>query len=141
MWPKFAHALGHDEWLEKPEFKRVEDRVKNRTILDPMVSDATREFTCDELMEKMIEAKIPASPVRTVADVANDPHFRDVRRMYTDVDHPELGEVRITNQAIHMSETNPYVRGCSPCSGSTMRRSTPPSATMPMRSPACTRKA
>ena len=93
------------------------NRVKNRTILDPMVSDATREFTCDELMEKMIEAKIPASPVRTVADVANDPHFRDVRRMYTDVDHPELGEVRITNQAIHMSETNPYVRGCSPLLG------------------------
>lgn len=117
MWPKFAHALGHDEWLEMPEFKRVEDRVKNRTILDPMVADATREFTRDELMEKMIEAKIPASPVRTVADVANDPHFRDVRKMYADVEHPELGEVRITNQAIHMSETNPYVRGCSPLLG------------------------
>lgn len=117
MWPKFAHALGHDEWLEMPEFKRVESRVKNRTILDPMVADATREFTRDELMEKMIEAKIPASPVRTVADVANDPHFRDVRKMYADVEHPELGEVRITNQAIHMSETNPYVRGCSPLLG------------------------
>lgn len=114
MWPKFAHALGHDEWLEMPEFKRVEDRVKNRTLLDPMVADATRAFTRDELMEKMIEAKIPASPVRTVADVSNDPHFRDVRKMYSDVEHPELGEVRITNQAIHMSETNPYVRGCSP---------------------------
>ena len=117
MWPKFAHALGHDEWLEMPEFKRVEDRVKNRTLLDPMVADATRAFTRDELMEKMIEAKIPASPVRTVADVSNDPHFRDVRKMYSDVEHPELGEVRITNQAIHMSETNPYVRGCSPLLG------------------------
>lgn len=117
MWPKFAHALGHDEWLEMPEFKRVEDRVKNRTLIDPMVAEATSQFTQDELMEKMIAAKIPASPVRTVAEVANDPHFCDVRKMYADVAHPELGTVRITNQAIHMSETTPYVRGCSPLLG------------------------
>ena len=95
----------------------MEDRVKNRTLIDPLVAEATSQFTQDELMEKMIAAKIPASPVRTVAEVANDPHFRDVRRMYADVEHPELGTVRITNQAIHMSETTPYVRGCSPSLG------------------------
>ena len=117
MWPKFAHALGHDEWVDMPEFKNVEDRVRNRKILDPMVAEATSQFTKDELMEKMVEAKIAAGPIMTVADVANDPHFRDVRNMYADVEHPELGTVRITNQAIHMSETNPYVRGCSPLLG------------------------
>ena len=117
MWPKFAHALGHDEWLEMPEFKRVEDRVKNRKLLDSMVADATAQFTKDELIEKMVEAKIAAGPVMTVADVANDTHFRDVRNMYSNVEHPQLGIVRITNQAIHMSETNPYVRGCSPLLG------------------------
>lgn len=117
MWPKFAHALGHDEWLEMPEFKRVEDRVKNRQLLDTVVAEATAHFTKDELIEKMVEAKIAAGPVMTVADVANNPHFRDVRNMYSDVEHPQLGTVRITNQAIHMSETNPYVRGCSPLLG------------------------
>ena len=117
MWPKFAHALGHDEWLEMPEFKRVEDRVKNRQLLDTVVAEATAHFTKDELIEKMVEAKIAAGPVMTVADVANDPHFRDVRNMYSDVEHPQLGTVRITNHAIHMSETNPYVRGCSPLLG------------------------
>ncbi len=117
MWPKFAHALGHDEWLEMAEFKKVEDRVKNRTLLDSMVAEVTSQFTKDELMEKMVEAKIAAGPVMTVADVANDPHFRDTRSMYSDVQHPELGTVRITNQAVHMSETNPYVRGCSPLVG------------------------
>lgn len=117
MWPKFAHALGHDEWLEMPEFKRVEDRVKNRQLLDTVVAEATAHFTKDELIEKMVEAKIAAGPVMTVANVANDPHFRDVRNMYSDVEHPQLGTVRITNQAIHMSETNPYVRGCSPLLG------------------------
>ena len=53
----------------------------------------------------------------TVADVANDAHFRDVRGMYADVEHPQAGTVRITNQAVRMSETTPYVRGCAPVLG------------------------
>lgn len=43
--------------------------------------------------------------------------FRDERDMYSDVEHPELGTVRITNTAIKMSETSPYVRACSPLLG------------------------
>ena len=34
-WPKFAHILGHDEWIDMPEFQRVEDRVKNRGCWTP----------------------------------------------------------------------------------------------------------
>lgn len=69
------------------------------------------------LLERLVEAKIAAAPVMTVADVANDPPFRDERSMYTEVTHPQLGPVRITNQAVKMSETNPYVRGCAPLLG------------------------
>lgn len=116
-WPKFAQLLGHDEWIKMPEFKNVEDRIKNRSMLDPLIAEATITFSKETLMQKLIEAKIAMAPINTVADVANDPHFRDQRQMYTDVEHPQLGSVRITNQAIKMSETNPYVRGCAPLLG------------------------
>ena len=116
-WPKFAHILGHDEWIDMPEFQRVEDRVKNRLLLDPMIAEETSKFEKNVLLERLAEAKIAAAPVMTVADVANDPHFRDERSMYTEVTHPQLGPVRITNQAVKMSETNPYVRGCAPLLG------------------------
>lgn len=43
-WPKFAHILGHDEWIDMPEFQRVEDRVKNRVLLDPMIAEETSKF-------------------------------------------------------------------------------------------------
>lgn len=116
-WPKFAHILGHDEWIDIPEFQRVEDRVKNRVLLAPMIAEETSKFEKNVLLERLAEAKIAAAPVMTVADVANDPHFRDERSMYTEVTHPQLGPVRITNQAVKMSETNPYVRGCAPLLG------------------------
>lgn len=61
--------------------------------------------------ESAAQAKIAAAPVQNVAQVAKDPYFRDEREMYTEVEHPQLGAVRITNAALKMSETNPYVRG------------------------------
>lgn len=116
-WPKFAHILGHDEWIDIPEFQRVEDRVKNRVLLDPMIAEETSKFEKNVLLERLAEAKIAAAPVMTVADVANAPPFRDERSMYTEVTHPQLGPVRITNQAVKMSETTPYVRGRAPLLG------------------------
>ncbi len=116
-WPKFAHLLGHDEWVDFPEFKSTETRVHNRSLLDGLIQSETVKYTKDELMEKLVRAKIAASPIQTVADVANDPHFRDEREMYAEVEHKQLGMVRITNQAIKMSETNPYVRCCAPLLG------------------------
>lgn len=116
-WPKFAHILGHDEWIGRAEFKNVEDRVKNRGLLDAMIAKETVKAERDALLKRLTEAGIAAAPIMTVADVANDPHFRDTRKMYADVEHPQIGAVRITNQAIHMSETNPFVRGCAPLLG------------------------
>ncbi len=116
-WPKFVHALGHDEWVEIEEFKRVDDRVRNRAMLDSMIAGETRRFEKEELIARLTGAGIAAAPVMTVADVANDAHFRDVRGMYADVEHPKAGTVRITNQAVRMSETTPYVRGCAPVLG------------------------
>lgn len=82
-----------------------------------MIAEETSKFEKNVLLERLVEAKIAAAPVMTVADVANAPPFRDERSMYTEVTHPQLGPVRITNQAVKMSETNPYVRGCAPLLG------------------------
>lgn len=69
----------------------MEDRVKNRVLLAPMIAEETSKFEKNVLLERLAEAKIAAAPVMTVADVANDPHFRDERSMYTEVTHPPAG--------------------------------------------------
>ena len=116
-WKKLATTLGHPEWVELPEFKTVELRVKNRKQLDEMISGETCKYNREELMSLFLGAKLPAAPILTIDQVSNDPHFRDVRNMYSDVQHPQLGTVRITNQPIKMSEANPYVRKCCPLLG------------------------
>ena len=74
-------------------------------------------MTNDELLGKLLREGLPAAPILNVAQVAENSHFRDTRQMYADVSHPQIGSVRITNQGIKMSQTNPYIRGCAPALG------------------------
>lgn len=116
-WRKLAATLGHSEWAELPAFATVDMRVKNRVQLDALIAAETVKYSKDELLAMLLEAKLPAAPMLTVAQVAEDPHFRDERGMFPQVEHPELSSVRITGPAIKMSRTNPHVRSCAPLLG------------------------
>lgn len=116
-WPKLARVLGKEDWIEDPEFATVDARVKNRLKLDALICAETSQLTNEELLEVLLEAGLPAAPILNVAQVARDTHFRDTRQMYADVEHPQIGEVRITNQGIKMTRTNPHIRGCAPTLG------------------------
>lgn len=116
-WEIFARAMDCNRWLADPRFINVHERVKNREILDEIISKETAKYTVDELLGRLLDAGLPAGPIMSVDKAANDPQFRDEREMFVDVEHPVLGNVTITNQGIKMSETSPYVRSCSPILG------------------------
>lgn len=116
-WKKLANALEHPEWLEDERFLTVDLRVKNREELDSLISQETVRYTTEQLMEILLKAKLPAAPVRSIEQVVSDPYFSDTRKMFDEVEHPQIGKVRITNQNIKMSETGPYIRGCAPTLG------------------------
>ena len=116
-WPKLARALGKEEWINDERVVTVDARVHNRVELDRIIEAETTQYGTDELVDKLLSVGLPVAPILNVAQVANTPHFRDERQMYVDVDHPQLGKVRITNQGIKMTETNPYVRSCAPTLG------------------------
>ncbi len=116
-WRKLCGVLGHPEWAEDPRFITVDGRVAHRQELDSAIGAETSRRTVQELLDALLAVGLPAAPVLHVDDVVSDPHFRDVRQMFADVEHPTLGTVRITNQCIKMSETSPYIRGCAPLLG------------------------
>lgn len=116
-WGIFARVMGCEHWLTDPRFITVDDRVKNRRILDEIISEETAKYTVDELLGKLLDVGLPVGPIMSIDRAANDPQFRDEREMFIDVEHPVLGNVTITNQGIKMSETSPYIRSCSPTLG------------------------
>lgn len=116
-WRTLAHALELDELIDLPQYATVDLRAKNREELDLLISEKTKRFTAAELMQLMLDVKLPASVIMNTEDVVTDPHFRNEREMFVSIDHPILGKVTVTNSPIKMSETNPYIKSGPPSLG------------------------
>lgn len=117
QWVTLCKVLGHPEWLEIPEFATNADRVLHKPELNALLADMFKGYTTEEAVDLLLEAGLPAAPILDVGQVVNNEHFAGAREMFTQVEHPQLGEVRIMNQSFKMSETNPYVRRRAPLLG------------------------
>lgn len=117
QWEKFSAILGHPEWVGYPQFATNAERVSNKLELNALIAAETVKYTTGEIVDKLLAVGLPAGPIYNVEDVVNDKHFSEARNMFTEIRHPELGNMKIMNQSFKMSETNPYVRGSSPLLG------------------------
>ena len=116
LWEKSCVVFGHEDWLTRPEYLTNADRVANHEMLDAEINEWMADKTVKEASDYLIAQGVPAAPIMDFAQIDADPHFSQ-RGLFTSVEHPELGKVRILNDAIRMSETNPHVRSCSPLLG------------------------
>lgn len=116
-WERLAKVLGCPQWLEREEFSDVAARTRNRDLLDRTIDQETRKYTVEELLSKLLDARLPAGEIYNVKQVVEHPHFNKERNMFVDVEHPRLGSLKVTNLPIHMSETPPKMYKCAPCLG------------------------
>lgn len=114
QWLKFCSLINHDEWAEMPEFLTNKDRVANKPMLNKMISEETVKYTTEEIITKLLSVGLPCGSVLNVEQALNDEHFLGSREIWTSVEHPRVGEMKIMNQGFKMSKTNPYVRNCAP---------------------------
>ena len=73
LFAAFCDALGVPELVDDPRFRTNPDRVANRAELVALLEDRTRARTSAELLEALVAAGVPASPVYDVAEAARQP--------------------------------------------------------------------
>lgn len=110
---EFCEMFQCEALASDSRFATGENRCKNRNLLIPLVQDALRRFTRQEILEKMIAAGIPCAPVLTVGEMIEDPHVK-ARNMIVDVDHPGVGKIKIPNMPFRMSQTPGTIRRVMP---------------------------
>ena len=71
MWQRCVDALG-DPSLDRPEFKRVLDRLRRRAELVEAVSAVTRRMTSREAVERLGAVKVNVAKVNNVGEAADD---------------------------------------------------------------------
>ena len=84
---KFVRVLGRPELAQDARFRTNADRVKNRAILVPFLTEVLRQQRRDDLLAALAPEGVPAGPINTVADVFADPQVV-ARRMRIDLPAP-----------------------------------------------------
>ena len=104
MWPLLCSAIDRIDLIDDPRCTDGWTRSLHWEALEPMVAEAIRGKTTAEWLEALEPLGIPCGPINTIDQVAHDPQALH-RGMFTDVPHPRLGSVRMTNTPVRLSRT------------------------------------
>ena len=113
-WPSFMKALGLEGLVDEPRFKDMRARAENCEELIAIFDKRFGEKGYDE-WDRMLRASgdFIFAPVQYRADLENDPQV--VANGYiTEVDHPVLGQVKLTSHPVRYSETPHSIRSVAP---------------------------
>lgn len=118
LFEVFCNQLLHrPELITDERFLDVPLRVKNNKAFKAIVEEWLKELTVAEAVEIVLGAGIPAGPILDLEQISHDPHIAGAREMFTEVDHPTAGRMKLNSSPIKMSETKAEIRSASPTLG------------------------
>jgi crotonobetainyl-CoA:carnitine CoA-transferase CaiB-like acyl-CoA transferase len=115
LWRTFCAMLDRPDLADHPDYATNALRVRNRKVLEPLITEILRTRTSTEWSKIFAEGGIPCSPVRTIEEVANDPQSA-AREMF-----PQAGGTHITGPPIKLSATPGEVSHPAPKLGADTR--------------------
>ncbi|MFC7166639.1 CaiB/BaiF CoA transferase family protein [Halospeciosus flavus] len=116
IWPKFCTAIDREDLVDDPRYETNADRVDHLDELEATLAEELGDYDTDELLSVLEEHGVPASDVRNMAEVFDDPQVQ-ARGMLERVDHPTAGEVKMPGSPMHLSRTPTCVERYPPLLG------------------------
>jgi len=117
QWRRLAELVGRPELAADPRYATVRARIERRAEVDRVLADWMAPRCVADAVAELLEAGLPASPVRSYAEAAADPHVRE-RDMLQWVAQPGAGApAPITGPAAKLSRTPTRVRSAAPALG------------------------
>ncbi|MGE2833285.1 CaiB/BaiF CoA transferase family protein [Mycobacterium sp. SMC-4] len=100
MWPTLCKTIGADELLDDPDLNTNAGRVRQRDRVESAIAKATSQFKTDELTAKLLDAGLLGAPIRTVADMVDDPATHELGIFNRTEEYPGLLTSRLTGPGI-----------------------------------------
>jgi crotonobetainyl-CoA:carnitine CoA-transferase CaiB-like acyl-CoA transferase len=104
MWKRLCDAIGRPDLLARPEFEGQPTRAKNRGPLNDELNRTLATRPSAEWIAILNEAGVPTGPIYSVDQVFADPQVQHIEAAAS-VKHPQLGAIRLVNQAAKLSRT------------------------------------
>jgi benzylsuccinate CoA-transferase BbsF subunit len=115
-WRALCNAMGEPELAQDARFSSAQTRWKNQDQLDQVISDWTGNQDYYEVMHKLQEVGVAATPSLSNKALFNDPHVV-ARKTFTQVEHPVLGKDWVIAPPWRLSDTPASIRRHAPLLG------------------------
>ena len=96
-----------------PRFSSNALRVENRAELIPLLEQHLKQFTSEEAVSRLQAAGVPCGPIWSVAQTMES-EFVKARGVTTELEHPELGSMRLTTPPFEFDGKRLEVRYAPP---------------------------
>ena len=118
LWCKLCdQVLGKPELGTDPRFDSIVNRVAHKKEIEEILESWSMEHTTAEVVDALLAAGVPGGPLMSIKDLAEDPHFNDVRGMFPTMQQPGVGDFRVTAVPIKFSETPTTISRPAPALG------------------------
>jgi len=103
-FPALAKTIGHEEWLEDPEWSTPEARLPKLDKVFEEIEKWTKTKTKFEVMDILNPLNVPCGPILSMKELAGEPSLRATGTI-VEVDHPERGKYLTVGNPIKLSDS------------------------------------
>jgi len=103
-FPALAKTIGHDDWLEDPEWSTPEARLPKLDKVFEEIEKWTKTKTKLEVMDILNPLNVPCGPILSMKELAEEPSLRATGTI-VEVDHPERGKYLTVGNPIKLSDS------------------------------------
>ena len=103
-FPALAKTIGHEDWLEDPEWNTPEARLPKIDKLFEEVEKWTMTKTKFEVMHILNPLNVPVGPILSMKELAEEPALRETGTV-VEVDHPERGKYLTVGNPVKLSDS------------------------------------
>lgn len=109
IFTRLAQAMGRDELVDDPRFKTAAGRAENSDAINGMVASWVGGKNLKEVVDMLVEARVPVSPVYSTKEILEDPHFK-TRKSLIEMEDPVMGKLTLQNLVGRFSRTPSEIR-------------------------------
>ena len=102
---RLCKIIGREDLVDDARMQTPQSRYKHSEELDTIITEWTMRHTKFEAMDILAKAGIPAGALLDISDFANDPKYIE-QGIIVEVEHKDLGRVKVPGFAPKMSENN-----------------------------------
>ncbi|MFH1486905.1 MAG: CoA transferase, partial [Chloroflexota bacterium] len=104
QWRGWAHVMGDPDWTRDEMCRDRKIRAKNWKKIVALMGQWAANRTKQEIWELAQDNRVPVMPVNTVEDIVNSDQLAS-RGFFAEVEHPEMGRLRIPGAPCQFSRT------------------------------------